>query len=76
MGRRATNAFDEIKGKLQKPSVLHLSNNKGRFYLCSDTSKLARGSALFTIQNDKAKLIAYASKRLPEAAQNYSITEL
>ena len=28
------------------------------------------------IQNGKPKLIAYASKRLPEAAQNYSITEL
>ena len=28
------------------------------------------------MQNGKPKLIAYASKRLPEAAQNYSITEL
>ena len=28
------------------------------------------------IQNGKPKLIAYASKRLPEAAKNYSITEL
>ena len=28
------------------------------------------------IQNGKPKLIAYASKRLPEAAENYSITEL
>ena len=28
------------------------------------------------IQNGKPKLIAYVSKRLPEAAQNYSITDL
>ena len=28
------------------------------------------------MQNGKPKLIAYVSKRLPEAAQNYSITEL
>ena len=28
------------------------------------------------MQNGKPKLIAYASKRLPEAAQNYSITKL
>ena len=34
------------------------------------------GSALYQIQNGKPKLIAYASKRLPEAARNYSITEL
>ena len=33
-------------------------------------------SALYQIQNGKPKLIAYASKRLPEAARNYSITEL
>ena len=34
------------------------------------------GSALYQIQNGQPKLIAYASKRLPEAARNYSITEL
>ena len=42
----------------------------------SDTSKLATGSALYQIQNGKPKLIAYASKRLPEAVKHYSITEL
>ena len=31
---------------------------------------------LYQIQNGKPKLKAYASKRLPEAAKNYSITEL
>ena len=34
------------------------------------------GSALYQIKNGKPKLIAYASKRLPKAARNYSITEL
>ena len=48
----------------------------GRFQLYSDTSKYTMGSALYQIQNGKPKLIAYASKRLPEAAHNYSITEL
>ena len=32
--------------------------------------------SLYQIQNGKPKLIAYASKRLPEAVHNYSITEL
>ena len=36
----------------------------------------AMGSALYQIQNGKPKLIAYVSKRLPEAARNHSITEL
>ena len=48
----------------------------GRFHLYSDTSNFATGSALYQIQNGKPKLIAYASKRLPEATRNYSITEL
>ena len=34
------------------------------------------GSALYQIQNGNPKLIAYANKRLPEAAKSYSITEL
>ena len=42
----------------------------------SDTSKFPMGSALYQIQNGQPKLIAYASKRMPEAAKNYSITEL
>ena len=49
---------------------------KEGFHLYSDTSKYATGSALYQIQNGKPKLIAYASKRLPEAARNYFITEL
>ena len=48
----------------------------GRFQLYSDTSKYATGGTLYQIQNGKPKLIAYSSKRLPEAACNYSITEL
>ena len=47
-----------------------------RFQLYSDTSKFATGSALYQIQNGQPKLTAYASKRMPEAAKNYSITEL
>ena len=61
-------AFDEIKRRLLKPPELHLADDKGRFHLYSDTSKFDTGSALYQIQNGKPKLIAYASKRLPEAA--------
>ena len=44
--------------------------------LYSDPSKFATGSVLYQVQDGKPKLIAYASKRMPEAAKNYSITEL
>ena len=59
-----------------KPPVLHMPNKTGRCHLYSDTSKFVTGSMLYQIQNGKPKLIAYANKRLPEAAKNYSITEL
>ena len=38
-------------------------------------TKFTMGSTLYQIQNGKPKLIAYESKRLPEAARNYSIVD-
>ena len=52
-------AFDKIKRRLVKPLVLHLPDNKGRFHLYSDTSKVATGSALYHIQNGKQWLIVH-----------------
>ena len=75
-GKEQQQAFDEIKRRLQRPPVLHVPDRHGHFQLYSDTSKFATGSALYQIQNRQPRLIAYASKRMPEAAKNYSITEL
>ena len=75
-GKEQQDLFIEIKCRLVKPPVLHMPNKTGRFHLYSDTSKYATGSALYQLQGGKPKLIAYTSKRLPEAAKNYSITEL
>ena len=69
-------AFDEIKSRLLKPPVLSMPDKRGRFLLYSDTSKYATGSTFYQVQNGRPKLIAYASKRMPKAARNYSITEL
>ena len=75
-GEEQQKAFDEIKHRLQRPPVLHLPHRHGQFQLYSDTSKFTTGSALYQIQNGQPRSIAYASKRMPEAAKNYSITEL
>ena len=75
-GDEQQKAFEEIKSRLQKPPVLSMPDRKDRFLLYSDTSKLATGSTLYQVQDRKPKLIAYASERMPEAAKNYSITEL
>ena len=76
MGEELQEVFEEIKRRLVKAPVLHMPNHEGRFHLYSDTSKFAAGSTLYQIQNCKPKLIAYVSKRLPEAVRSYSITEL
>ena len=75
-GDEQQKAFDKIKSRLLKPPVLSMPDKRGGFLLYSDTSKYATGSVLYQVQNGKPKLIAYVSKRMPEAARNYSITEL
>ena len=75
-GKEQQDSFIEIKHRLVKPPVLHMPNKTDRFHLYSDTSKYVTSSLLYQIQDGKPKLIAYASKRLPEVAKNYSITEL
>ena len=75
-GSEPQKAFEEIKNRLLNPPVLSMPDKRGRFLFYSDTSKHAMGSALYQVQNGKPKLIAYASKGLPEAVRYYSITEL
>ena len=48
----------------------------GRFILYCDTSKTHTGSSLWKMQDGKPRLLGYASKSLPDACKNYSITEL
>ena len=75
-GEEQQKAFEEIKARLQKPPVLSMADKRGRFILYAETSKQATGSALYQVQDGGPRLIAYAHKRMPEAAKNYSITEL
>ena len=59
-----------------KPPILHLPRPTGRFILYCDTSKTHTGSSLWQVQDGKPRLLGYASKSLPEACKNYSVTEL
>ena len=61
-GEEQQQAVNEIKGRLVRPPVLHLPDNKGTFHLYSDTSKFATGSTLYQIQNGQLKLKAYVIK--------------
>ena len=75
-GKEQQDSFEEIKWRLITLPVLHMPNKTGRFHFYSDTSKFTTSSVLYQIQNGKPKLIAYISKRLPQTAKSYSITEL
>ena len=70
------NSFLEIKKRLCRSPILALPTADGRFILYSDTSRTHAGSTLWQIQEGHPRLIGYTSKTLPQAARNYSITEL
>ena len=61
---------------LTQPPILRMPDTKGIFRLMSDTSILATGAALYQFQDNNYYIVGYNSKKLPEAAKNYSITEL
>ena len=61
---------------ISEPLVLHLLRSTRRFILYSDMSREHTGSSLWQIQEGKPHLIGYASKMLPSACKNYSVTEL
>ena len=75
-GEEQQKAFDEIKHDVTHAPVLLMPNSKGHFVLVSDTSKVGCGAALYQKQRGRYHLVAYYSKRLPEAVANYSISEL
>ena len=68
--------FEEIKKRLCSSPVLALPTAEGRYILYSDTSRTHTESALWQIQEGVPRLIGYASKTLPSACRNYSVTEL
>ena len=69
-------SFNEIKRRLCSSPILSLPISGGRFIMYSDTSCTHAGSALWQIQDGKPRLLGYASKTLPAASKNYSVTEL
>ena len=75
-GEEQQKAFEEIKKDVTNAPVLLMPNSTGHFVLVSDISKLGCGAALYQKQRGKYHLVAYYSKRLPEAVANYSISEL
>ena len=75
-GKEQEEAFQDIKTALTSPPILVMPNTKGHIILVSDTSKIGCGGALYQEIRLEYRLISYCSKKLPEAVQRYSISEL
>ena len=67
-------AFNAIKELLISPPVLK-APTPGLFQLKSDTSQEGVGGTLLQKQGKEWVVIGYHSKRLPQSAKNFGITE-
>ena len=68
--------FEEIKSLLVNAPLLSLPTKDGKFILYVDSSKKGTGSTLVQIQDGEEKIVAFYSKKLPNAVERYSISEL
>ena len=75
-GEEQEKAFEDIKKALTSPPVLVMPDSQGHIILVSDTSKIGCGGALYQEIRHVYRLVSYCSKKLPEAVQRYSISEL
>ena len=72
----AEKAFNDIKQLLINPLVLKAPTPNGLFHLESDTSREGVGGTLLQKKGNEWVVIGYHSKRLPQSAKNFSVTEL
>ena len=69
-------AFNDIKELLISLPVLKVPTPDGLFCLEGDTAQEGVGGTLLQKQGNKWVVIGYHSKRLPQLAKNFGITEL
>ena len=74
--QEAEKAFNDIKKLLVNPPVLKAPTPDGLFCLESDTSREGVGGTLLRKQGNEWVVIGYHSKRLPQLAKNFGVTEL
>ena len=72
----AEKAFNDIKRLLINPPVIKAPTPDGLFHLESDTSREGVGGTLLQKQGNEWVVISYHSKRLPQSAKNFGVTEL
>ena len=74
--RKQRKFFNDIKELVISPPVLKAPMPDGLFCLESNTSREGEGGTLLQKQGKEWVVIGYHSKRLPQLAKNFGITEL
>uniref|UniRef100_A0A2S2NNN8 RNA-directed DNA polymerase n=1 Tax=Schizaphis graminum TaxID=13262 RepID=A0A2S2NNN8_SCHGA len=75
-GEEQLRQFNKIKQSFTERFLAHPDFNRD-FYIQTDASKLGLGAELFQVdEHDERQTIAFASRTLNMAEQNYSITEM
>ena len=74
--KEAEKAFSDIKKLLINPPVLKAPTPDGLFHLESNTSQEGVDGTLLQKQGNVWVVIGYHSKRLPQSAKNFGVTEL
>ena len=74
--QEAEKAFYDIKKLLVNPPVLKAPTPDGLFHFESDTSLEGVGSTLLQKQGNEWGVIGYHSKRLPQSAKDFGVSEL
>lgn len=69
-------AFERLKSELMSAPILAFPDFTLPFILYADASKMGLGATLSQVQEDKERVIAYASRTTNKHERNYSITEL
>ena len=67
-------AFERLKQLLDQAPILSHPRSEGQYILDTDASNEGIEAVLSQIQDDEEKVIAYGSKTLSKAEQNYCIT--
>ena len=68
-------AFVKLKMALISPDVMGYPREEGEFILDTDASDVGIGCVLTQWQDDRERVIAYASRAINKAERNYCITE-
>ena len=68
-------AFDTLKSHLTSAQVMGYPTETGEFILDTDASNFGIGAVLSQIQDERERVVSYASRSLNKAERNYCVTD-